>query len=73
MQHDEEFLTLKEFARRTHYALTTVYNKISTGALGPEHGLVTFPSGRHRVDWHVWSGWLAARRERDMAPAAAAK
>jgi len=53
-REEADFLTLKEFARRTHYAVQTVYNKISTGKLTAKHGLVTFPGGRHRVDWSVW-------------------
>lgn len=67
MYRDDELVTVKEFARRTHYALGTVYNKICNGELNAEHGLVTMPAGRHRVDWSIWSAWLAARRESNGA------
>jgi hypothetical protein len=70
---DDELLTLKEFAKRSHYALQTVYNKISTGQLNGEHGLVKLPHGRHRVDWAMWTAWLRARRERGAAPTVSAK
>lgn len=73
MSTEPEWLTLKEFAKRTHYAVQTVYNKISNGELTEKHGLVTFPSGRHRIDWAIWSAWLAAWHQNGVALAVSAK
>jgi hypothetical protein len=73
MSMEPDWLTLKEFAKRTHYAVQTVYNKISNGELTEKHGLVTFPSGRHRIDYAIWRQWLAAGRDRDVTTAVPAK
>ena len=67
-----ELVPIKEFAKRTQKALSTIYHKIASGELSAANGLITMPNGRHRVDWDYWSRWLDKQILAKIAAAAAA-